>query len=207
MKLADAEQLLKVVKLQGLTERWSVLTDEGILLEAWPLGYAKGSAELQLLEAGWNEITMRSRSNRSYALYEGCPQNIYFSPKWSPHHLWQQEMYVYMLERQRAVAKALINIDKATCFPRQAETDSSFPQPEDWHLYPAVMWTLVGRPNIDALELYFVKQEFCELLEVFTKEEKWNAERKVVRVRSAVPPETDQGTERPWGDSEIGDID
>jgi hypothetical protein len=58
VKLADAETLLKVIKLDGpIKEHWEVLTDEGILLEAEPMGVAHGA-----FSSYWGIVTARART-------------------------------------------------------------------------------------------------------------------------------------------------
>jgi hypothetical protein len=209
MKLRDAETLLQAIKSEGpITEHWSVLTDEGITLEAWPLGFARGSWGLRDL------ITVRPGIQYS-ALYDGAGGQPRRIVKTGPHGLWQQELYVYMREMREAFAAAFKDLDKAPFFPRYGEHERSramindpLPYPEDFHLYAeplAVRWRCVGKQDISDDELDLLKDEFCALLAQFTGEK--HGQRKVVRVRSVASSETDQGTERPWGDAEIGDLD
>lgn len=216
MKLREAEELLKAVKLQGpLTEPWSVETDEGIVLEAWPLGFARGCAGLRDLV----EITMFPHWTLNMGgFYQGDRDNFIAGPRWNPRFLWEQERFVYIREMREAMQTALLDLDLAPFFPRWGEYSSGqtgsnsdqTPQPEDFHLYAlprAVRWTLQGRNDLPDAELEKIKQEFCLLLAAFIKEETWNGERKVVRVRSAASPEEDQGADGNGHLAQIGSFD
>jgi hypothetical protein len=206
MKLADAETLLRVQKEQGpITEPWSVLTDEGVLLEAWPLGFARGSIELS------DMYTMFSRWHGGGVFFQGGDAAPHRYPRWSPKKLWEQEQYVYVREMRMAAQIALERLHAGPFYPRPGEKSyNTTPVPSDFHLFvpdPGVSWILVNRRHFPEEELEKVKEDFCELLEVFIKEEKWNGQRKVVRVRSAASSEEDQGTPRAGDLAEVGSVD
>ncbi|HEX8838441.1 MAG TPA: hypothetical protein VF748_15975, partial [Candidatus Acidoferrum sp.] len=117
MKLADAEKLLALEKRQGpLKEPWSALTEEGILLEAWPLGFARGSHAMC-------ELSVRPRVQFSALFTGGTVRHLHFRG----HHgvfgtgLWEQEFYVYMKELKREVAESLKDLKGAPMYMRKNE--------------------------------------------------------------------------------------
>jgi hypothetical protein len=170
MKLRDAEMLLQAVKAQGpLKEPWSCLTDEGIMLEAWPLGFARGSI-------GLSEAITMFTENPHFSLYEGAGE-VHKFPRWSPRKMWQQEMFVYLREMREAFNVAFKDFERAPFLPRPGETgvagdhSAHAPVPEDFNLYPPpqdmVRWTLEGQQNVSDEELARIKRAFCKQLGQF----------------------------------------
>lgn len=100
MKLADAETLLAAKKREGpIREHWIAETDEGIVLECWPLGFARGSIGVSDM---WNIIAHAQYS----ALFagHGRPHHVSKSYLWRGH-MWEQERYVYYLELRAQLHK------------------------------------------------------------------------------------------------------
>lgn len=165
MKLADAENLLKALKQNGpITERWTVFTDEGIVFEALPMGYALGSTTLC---TPWTCIPKFQYS----ALWAGCgmPRNV-IPPKMAAHFLWSQELYVYRRERRSALTRAMEELDKFQPLPRFAHHSpyDPLPMPEDFHfMVPGVSWTEIGGQDLCEEEYRMVRQGFMDLLEQF----------------------------------------
>lgn len=178
MKLADAQMLLKLEKEKGpLTERWWCETDEGILLEAWPLGFARGSFKFS------DAFTVIPHHQYS-ALFQGIgtPHHIKV-PKMSPHHLWEQEAYVYYLEMRAAMRKATEDLEHAPILPRAGEYDEEkhrqishistdpTPQPEDFALFPErPLWIYEGKSNQSHISIAALKNGFIRLLERFVNQ-------------------------------------
>lgn len=167
MKLADAEVLLQAVKDEGpITERWWCETDEGILLEAWPLGFARGSWGLRDL------ITVMPRLQYS-ALFEGAGvPHVLRVPRLGPNHLWEQEAFVYYREMREQMAAALYRLEDGACFPRAVGEYDETPHKEDFRLFSpatsAVHWHYQGKRDIEKIELQVIKLEFMELLKRFS---------------------------------------
>lgn len=175
MKLKDAETLLKLEKEKGpLKERWWCETDEGILLEAWPLGFARGSFRMADI------FTVNPHFNY-FALFEGdgLPHKMKV-PKMGPYHLWEQEAYVYYLELREHMKKTLADLHLAPYamrLPEHEENDNK-PYPEDFNPigpsirpivkhHAAVEWWFSGTPNLNTMQLRALKKGFIELLENF----------------------------------------
>lgn len=187
MKLADAEQLLALEKRQGpIKEYWSALTDEGILLEAWPLGFARGSRALI-------ELSVRPHTQFSALFTGGKVKRVAFSSRGGQgvygSGLWEQEFYVYMKELKQEIAKAMFDLQTAPFMVRKSESEKVrrfdtdvLPHREDFEnvygqiksikqreLSDVVEWNYEGistakNPNY---EIKMLKQGFCELLHSF----------------------------------------
>ncbi len=173
MKLKDAEILLQAVKLTGpIQERWWAETDEGILLEAFPMGYAFGSYDWR------NLITVFPKMGYS-ALFQGIgmPHRVR-EAEMSGRRLWEQEEYVYRLEMRDAMRRAIERLETGAYFPRKNEylagrlqtsvISDPLPHPEDFHLHPpGATWHHQGRQDVRNIELAVVKLEFLNLLQQF----------------------------------------
>jgi hypothetical protein len=193
MKLRDAESLLRLVKSEGpLKERWSCETDEGILLEAWPLGFARGSFRLS------DAYTVVSRLQYA-ALNEGdrIPSFSHHFRMKGPHGLWEQELFVYFRELREQMREALKDFWKVQERPRPEWISVNDPKPYnvDFGLpMPAVGWYFEGQQDVSENQLKLIKLDFIKLLHQFvTQQGETYAQGKVVRVRGAASPETDQG--------------
>lgn len=177
MKLKDAETLLKLEKEKGpLKERWWCETDEGILLEAWPLGFARGSFRMKDIFTVLPHIHV-------FALFEGISlleERPRFVPRWSPYQLWEQEKFVYYRELREHMKEAVKDLHLAPYamrLPEHLEGDNK-PYPEDFkpigpsirpivkHM-PAVEWFYSGTPNLNTMQIRALKKGFIELLENF----------------------------------------
>lgn len=175
MKLRDAEKLLKIAKDKGpLTERWWCETDEGILLEAWPLGFARGAFKLSDVYTVVPKATFTALFEGGY-IGEFNSHNTFNAG--SPRKLWEQEAFVYYRELRELMKKALAGLETAPMFPREGEYDFE-----------------KGRP------IHGVKSDLAphpEDFELFPKKGKQgetDGQRKAVRVRRAVPSQADQGS-------------
>lgn len=177
MKLADAEVLLQAVKDEGpITERWWCETDEGILLEAWPLGFARGAWGLKDL------YTVLPHLQYS-ALFEGAGVPHFLRvPRLGPNHLWEQEAFVYYREMREQMAAALNRLEDKACLPREKGEYDELPYPEDFRLYPssAVKWHYQGKRDIEKMELQLIKLEFMELLKRFSEQGEKDGQGKTV---------------------------
>lgn len=172
MKLAEAQALLEVRKLEGpITEPWITYCDEGVTLTALPLGMAFGS---------WTPfamITVRPHYQYSALFHgEGHPHHLKV-PRLAAHHLWEQEWYVYQRERRSAVVRALEKLQEGMYHGRMREhaVNDTTPYPEDFkggygsiktqrHSQPAVEWSYEGTINVSQREIRDIKFEFRTLL-------------------------------------------
>jgi hypothetical protein len=129
-----AEQIIYSLKGFGVIAPIAIAVDDGTMLWYCPPGNAEGSERdpCRTLPFGIT-VTMWPR-NHIYGLYEGQEQGPMHTPRLSRHHLWPQELYVYLQERSTAITRAMEEMDKVFPKPRLPGHDvhDIEPYPEDF---------------------------------------------------------------------------
>jgi hypothetical protein len=176
MTLAEAEKVLQARKLQGpVSEPWMIFTDEKITLQLLPPGIAFGACTLADI------YTVRPKNMQS-VLYHGVgdPHHVR-SPRLAFYHLWQQEAYVYELEKHDQMRQALAQLEGAAYTRRKDERymkckQDVNPYPEDFVITygeikskpgPAIYWEGLGRTDESNALMQALKKGFQQLLVKF----------------------------------------